>query len=100
MPIPGTNMANVTPPKPIDIAKIVTAARVTFPQTPLLLGCMRPKGQPRTETDIYALKAGVDGIAFPTQKAIEYTKNRGLTMKFSSYCCAQMALDAAKTATS
>jgi uncharacterized radical SAM superfamily protein len=61
---------------------------------------MRPKGQPRTETDIYALKAGVDGIAFPTQKAIEYTKNRGLTMKFSSYWCAQMSLDAAKIATS
>jgi uncharacterized radical SAM superfamily protein len=86
-------MATTTPPKPIDIAKTVAAARVTFPKTPLMLGCMRPKGKPRTETDILALKAGVDGIAFPTQQALEYTKKAGFSLEFSSYCCAQMYLD-------
>jgi uncharacterized radical SAM superfamily protein len=93
MPIPGTKMATTTPPKPIDIAKTITAARITFPKTPLLLGCMRPKGKPRTETDILALKAGVDGIAFPTQQALEYAKKAGFSLEFSSYCCAQMYLD-------
>lgn len=100
MPIPGTKMATTTPPKPLDIAKTLAATRITFPQTPLLLGCMRPKGKPRIETDILALKAGVDGIAFPTQQALEYTKKAGFTAEFSSYCCAQMAIDAAKTTTS
>jgi lipoyl synthase len=93
MPIHGTQMANTQSPTPIDIAKTVAAARVTFPQTPLLLGCMRPKGKLRTETDLYALKAGVDGIAFPTQQALEYTKKAGFSLEFSSYCCAQMYLD-------
>jgi lipoyl synthase len=93
MPIPHTKMATTTPPKPIDIAKTVAATRLTFPKTPLLLGCMRPKGKPRTETDLYALKAGVDGIAFPTQHALNYTKSAGFTAEFSSYCCAQMYLD-------
>ncbi len=93
MPIPNTKMAKTTPPKPLDIAKTVAATRLTFPKTPLLLGCMRPKGKPRIETDILALKAGVDGIAFPTQQAIEYTKKAGLAAEFSSYCCAQMYLD-------
>lgn len=99
MPIPGTKMATTAPPKPLDIAKTAAAARVTFPKTPLLLGCIRPKGKPREETDIYTLKAGIDGIAFPAQQAIEYTKNMGYKAEFSSYCCAQMALDAIKAAT-
>lgn len=94
MPIQGTQMANTQPPKPIDIAKTVAAARITFPQTPLLLGCMRPKGNARKETDILALKAGIDGIAFPTQEATEYAKKRG-KVEFSSYCCAQLVRDAA-----
>ncbi|MCL5949709.1 MAG: radical SAM protein [Candidatus Bathyarchaeota archaeon] len=93
MPIHGTQMANTQPPNPIDIAKTAAAARTTFPNTPLLLGCMRPKGKPRTETDILALKAGVDGIAFPSYAAIEYAKTHDHRIEFSSFCCAQMYLD-------
>jgi uncharacterized radical SAM superfamily protein len=66
MPIAGTAMAQTTPPKPIDIAKVTALARQMFPQTPLTLGCMRPKGAVRGETDVLALKAGADAIAFPS----------------------------------
>lgn len=93
MPIRGTEMAQTPPPKPIDIAKVAATARVMFPKTPLVLGCMRPKGKLRSETDVLALKAGVDAVAFPSEEAVEYTKNRGNTTAFSSYCCAQMYLD-------
>ncbi|MGE5575386.1 MAG: radical SAM protein, partial [Ignavibacteria bacterium] len=72
MPIQGTEMARVPPPKPIDIAKVIVIARLMFPQTPLVLGCMRPKGKDRNETDLLALKAGVDAIAFPSEAAIDY----------------------------
>jgi uncharacterized radical SAM superfamily protein len=95
MPIHGTGMAKVKPPQPADIAKVTAAARLLFPETLLVLGCMRPKGKHRAETDILALKAGADGIAFPSEEAIEYAKQQGYTTSFSSHCCAQIYVDAA-----
>jgi len=93
MPIHGTLMHKTSPPKPIDIAKVVAAARALFSTTPLALGCMRPKGKLRDETDVLALKAGVDAVAFPSEAAIQYAQKRGFRTVFSSYCCAQMYLD-------
>ncbi len=94
MPIHGTVMAKTPAPKPIDIAKVTLAARLMFPDTPLILGCMRPKGTQRDETDVLALKAGVNAIAFPSEEAIKYVKKESCQISFSSYCCAQMYLDA------
>jgi lipoyl synthase len=93
MPIHGTEMAKTKPPTPIDIAKVSAMARQMFPQTPLVLGCMRPKGAVRNETDVLALKAGVDAVAFPSEEAIKYAENRGYGATFSSYCCAQIFVD-------
>lgn len=91
MPIRGTQMANAPAPKPLDIARTVAAARVTFPDTPIRLGCMRPKGTSRDVADVLALKAGVDGIAFPSQQAIEYAEQARYKVEFSSYCCADVS---------
>ena len=96
MPIHGTAMAKTPPPKPVDIAKVASVARFMFPETPLILGCMRPKGALRSETDILALKAGVDAVAFPSEEAVKYAESKGFTISFSSYCCAQMYMDALK----
>jgi len=93
MPIHETEMAKVEPPKPADIAKVITAARLMFPQTPLVLGCMRPKGRHRVETDILAIKAGVDAIAFPAEEAIKFAENQGYDISFSSFCCSQIYSD-------
>lgn len=93
MPIHGTEMAKVPPPKPIDIAKVIATARTMFPDTPVVLGCMRPKGKVRAETDVFAIKAGVDAIAFPSDTAIEYAQEQGYKVEFSSFCCAQLYLD-------
>jgi uncharacterized radical SAM superfamily protein len=65
-----------------------------FPGTPLALGCMRPKGTIRAETDVLALKAGVDAVAFPSEEAIRHASNQGYKTRFSSFCCAQLYLDA------
>jgi lipoyl synthase len=94
MPIHGTAMANVLPPKPADIAKVALTARLMFPRTPLVLGCMRPKGKSRGESDVLALKAGMDAIAFPSEEAVDYAKSKGYGTAFSSFCCAQMYVDA------
>lgn len=100
MPLHGTAMAKVKPPEPADIAKVTATARLMFPETPLVLGCMRPKGKHRAETDILALKAGVNAIAFPSEEAIEYAKKQGYELSFSSYCCAQICVDVASRRTS
>jgi len=92
-PIRGTVMAEVEPPKPVDIARVTAMARLMFPQTPLSLGCMRPKGKHRADTDIMALQAGVNAVAFPSEEAIEYAENHGYEVSFSSYCCAQIRVD-------
>jgi uncharacterized radical SAM superfamily protein len=97
MPIHGTAMAKVKPPTPADIAKVTATAHLMFPRTPLALGCVRPKGKRRAETDILALKAGVDAIAFPTEEAVKYAETQGYALTFSSYCCAQIYADAARS---
>jgi len=93
MPIRETEMAATEPPKPTDIAKVIATARLMRPQTPLVLGCMRPKGKHRNKTDILALKAGVDAIAFPTEEAIRFAENQGYSLSFSSFCCSQVYAD-------
>jgi uncharacterized radical SAM superfamily protein len=100
MPIHGTAMANAKPPQPADIARVTATARLMFPETPLVLGCMRPKGKHHAETDVLALKAGADAIAFPSEEAVKYAEAQGYAFSFSSYCCAQIYVDATSRSSS
>jgi uncharacterized radical SAM superfamily protein len=93
MPIHGTMMETATPPKPIDIARVLVAARLKLPKTPLVLGCMRPKGKHKTETDVLAVKAGVNAIAFPAEQAIKLAESMHIETSFSSLCCSQIYCD-------
>lgn len=93
MPIHGTEMEEVEPPKPVDIAKVMATARLMFPQTPLALGCMRPKGRNRIKTDVLAIKAGVNAIAFPAEEAMKFAEKQGFETTFSSLCCSQVYAD-------
>jgi hypothetical protein len=90
MPIRGTSMAGVQPPEPHDIAKVIATARLMFPKVQLTLGCMRPKGKNRSQTDVLSLKAGVDAIAFPSEETIEFAEENGFSFSFSPFCCAKI----------
>ena len=92
-PIRGTGMEHVDPPKPLDIARVVATARLMFPNTPVVLGCMRPKGKHREETDVLAVKAGANAIAFPTERAVKFAEDNGYDVAFSSMCCSQIYAD-------
>lgn len=93
MPIKSTPMEKANPPLPEDIVKVLTAARLLIPKTPIVLGCMRPKGKHRTKTDTLALKAGVNAIAFPAKEAIQLAESMKLEITFSSLCCSQIFED-------
>ena len=54
---------------------------------------MRPKGRHRVETDMLAVKAGVNAIAFPDEKAIKLAESFGFETVFSSLCCSQVFED-------
>lgn len=95
MPIRRTEMEDIEPPQPFEIARVVATARAFFPRTPLVLGCMRPKGKHRVKTDILAIRAGVDGIAFPTSEAVKYAEAQGCEISFSPCCCAGIYSDIA-----
>ena len=90
MPIRGTPMENVSPPEPEDIIKILASARLLMPETPIVLGCMRPKGEHRKRTDMLAVKAGVNAIAFPVEEAIQLAESLNLEISFSPLCCSQI----------
>jgi uncharacterized radical SAM superfamily protein len=90
MPIRGTPMEKVTPPEPEDIAKILVSSKLLMPNTPTVLGCMRPKGEHRKRTDMLAVRAGVNGIAFPVEEAVQLAESLNLEISFSSLCCSQI----------
>ena len=93
MPIRKTVMANVDPPKPSDVGRVLLAARLMMPSIPLVLGCMRPKGVHRAKTDVLAVKAGVNAIAFPAKEAIKLAESLNYKISFSSLCCSQIFED-------
>jgi uncharacterized radical SAM superfamily protein len=93
MPLHGTKMASVEPSCPYDVARVLVSARVMFPKTPIVLGCMRPKGKLRITTDVLALKSGVDAIAFPSLQAVAFAKTQNWHIFSSPYCCAKIFAD-------
>jgi len=93
MPIYGTPMENVDPPAPEDIVRVLTTARLMMPRTPIVLGCMRPKGEHRVKTDTLAVRSGVNAIAFPAEEAVRLAEALGLEVTFSSLCCSQIFED-------
>ncbi|MCS7119933.1 MAG: radical SAM protein [Nitrososphaerota archaeon] len=89
-PIKGTLMENVRPPPPEEVVNILSHARVIMPNVPIALGCARPKGAHRIRTDVLAVEAGVNAIAYPSPEAVEKARDLGLEVKFSPTCCSQV----------
>lgn len=86
--LPDTPMENVSLPTTEEAGNIFLKARRLLPETPIILGCERGFGRYKAELDIAALKAGFNGIAYPSEGIIEMAKGFGLKPHFSSACCA------------
>jgi uncharacterized radical SAM superfamily protein len=92
----GTPMSGVRAPAPAEIGDMFMEARLMFPTTPVLLGCARPVGDHKVMTDALALKAGLNGIAYPAEGIIELAVEMGLEPSFSEQCCALIYQEHAK----
>jgi len=87
MPLSGTLMVHVTPPPVEEIMSFFAHTRLTLPASPVMLGCARPIGQSKLQTDRAAVDAGFNGIAYPAEGIIGYARQRGLRTKLINACC-------------
>jgi len=86
-PVRKTPMENATPPSPENIGRIMSVTRLGFPDIPILLGCARPMGQHKIDTDKFAIRSGVNGIAMISQEGVDFARAQGLEPKFEDVCC-------------
>lgn len=88
IPTPGTRYGDRQPPALEQVADLLAEARINFPTTPLLLGCMRPMGQYRDSLDALAVKVGMNKIVNPAPTAVAAAGWLGLTVDWGEECCA------------
>jgi uncharacterized radical SAM superfamily protein len=74
-------------PDPTAVGRFFQDARRALPGTPLLLGCARPPGLPKMLVDSYAVMAGLNGIAHPSDGAVELAARLGRPVKVTPACC-------------
>ncbi len=87
IPTPGTAYAERQPPAVDVVADLLAEARAMFPETPLLLGCMRPKGEHRDRLDALAVQVGVNAIVNPARTAVVEAERLGLAVEWGDECC-------------
>lgn len=88
IPTPGTRYAS-RHPLPIDeVVRFLARARLRFPDLPLALGCMRPKGRYRQILDEAAVSLGINRLVMPTPGARLRADQLGLQVIRGEECCA------------
>ena len=88
IPTPGTRYAERKPPEVEEVVRFLAKARVRFPNVPLALGCMRPKGRYRQVLDEAAVALGINRIVLPTPGARRLAAEKGLGIVRGEECCA------------
>ena len=88
MPTKGTPMERANPPCDEDVMEVIRHARQHLDR-PLILGCMRPRGNPSLE--IEAVRVGISAIVLPhpdTRRTLE--KEGDVTVE--NVCCAMVGV--------
>ncbi len=70
-----------------EVSKISAIARILNPTIPIRMGCIRPAHPSKKEMEKGAIDSGVNTIAYPLQRTIEYAKEIGLQTRFIEMCC-------------
>lgn len=72
---------------PLDEVERVMAYARQKVKARLNLGCMRERGKVRLELEKMAIDLGYDGIANPTNEAMDYARSRGVEPVLVEDCC-------------
>jgi len=75
-------------PDATAIGRFFLDARRLLPALSLRLGCARPAGRTKAAIDSYAVMAGFDGIAHPTDGIVELAVRLGRRVSLAGSCCA------------
>lgn len=70
-----------------DVGRFFLDARRALPGLPLLLGCARPPGMTKVQIDTYAVLAGLDGIAHPSDGSVELAARLERRVRVTPACC-------------
>ncbi|RLJ70233.1 hypothetical protein BCF55_0499 [Hydrogenivirga caldilitoris] len=88
MPYYGKARFQLLPPPSVEESvDVILYARKNMPESPIMVGCARPAGAERVKLDVYSILAGVNGIAFPAEGVVTYSKSIGLEPVLSPSCC-------------
>jgi lipoyl synthase len=74
-------------PSSREVGRFFMDARETLPDIPVLLGCARPPGRAKIEIDAYAVLAGLNGLAHPSDGTVELAARIGRSVKVTPACC-------------
>lgn len=100
MPMYATAKRPFVTPDPHEVGRFFLEVREALPDIPLLLGCARPPGAAKTIIDTYAVMAGLNGMAHPSDGMVELAARLERPVRVTPACCSiavgdeVMALDA------
>lgn len=86
-PLQGGPMAHVSPPSPLQVARLIAKARLMMPEVPISLGCERPRNKAGLELERLAVLAGANRMAVWSEEAVEVAESLGLKPRFQLTCC-------------
>ncbi|ADG07138.1 radical SAM protein [Kyrpidia tusciae] len=86
-PLPGTGMAGVRSVSGDEVGKVLAAARIMMPGMPISLGCARPAGPEKRSMERWALRVGVQSIAYPLPETVAYAEQLGIRISYHEQCC-------------
>lgn len=73
------------------VGRFFLDARARLPDTPLALGCARPAGRARLAIEAYAVAAGLDAIAHPSEGIVALARALGRETRIVARCCGAVA---------
>lgn len=79
------NIKKTKEPLARDVTSILSIARGMFPDTHLVLGCMRSRKN--IEIEFSAVEMGINGIVLPSKRTIERALENSYSVKKVEMCC-------------
>lgn len=95
-PFKDTPMERDSPPKIMDVVETIACARINASYIPIALGCVRPLKEYRNKLDFLAVRAGVNGLAYPSKRIYRQLPEVRLKPIIHDTCCSLIFHDVHK----